>query len=175
MTAREAHLVELVDETGAAIGKATVAEAHAAPGRLHRAFSVILQDPSGRVLLQERAAAKTRFAGRWANACCGHPPPDVPVAEAAGLRLTEELGVAPMPFTELGVHTYRADDPATGRIEHEYDHVLLGTVPADLVVLPDPAEVAGVRWITPAALRRDLEQSPESYAPWLAGVIALLG
>ncbi len=39
---REQHLVELVSSDGSAIGDATVDEAHRAPGRLHRAFSVLL-------------------------------------------------------------------------------------------------------------------------------------
>ncbi len=41
MTApREKHLVELVDDAGRPVGATTVEEAHTAPGRLHRAFSV---------------------------------------------------------------------------------------------------------------------------------------
>src|SRR4051794_29088377 len=75
MVARETQLVELDDADGVAIGSCTVAEAHTAPGQLHRAFSVMLLDDLGRVLVQQRAAVKTRFALRWANACCGHPAP----------------------------------------------------------------------------------------------------
>jgi isopentenyl-diphosphate delta-isomerase len=174
MTDREAHLVELVDESGVATGSATVEDAHQAPGQLHRAFSVILLDPAGRILLQRRAAVKTRFAGRWANACCGHPPPGVLVADSAALRLVEELGVAGVDFTEAGVYIYQAPDDATGRAEHEYDHVLVGSVPADLVVLPDPEEVDAVRWVTPEDLQSALETDPDTYAPWLAGAVALL-
>ena len=73
---REQHLVELVDDGRARrSARRTVAAAHQPPGRLHRAFSVLLVDPDGRVLLQQRAAVKTRFPLRWANSCCGHPPP----------------------------------------------------------------------------------------------------
>jgi len=174
MTARESHLVELVDEAGADIGSTTVAAAHEAPGHLHRAFSVVLADPSGRLLLQRRAAVKTRFAGRWANACCGHPTPGIPVADSANQRLIEELGTGPVELSEVGVYAYRAADGATGRVEHEFDHVLLGSVPADLVLLPDPDEVDGLRWATKSELVTDLERDPDAYAPWLAGVVALL-
>lgn len=73
MSSREEHLVELVDDAGRARGQTTVAAAHQPPGRLHRAFSVLLVDPDGQVLLQRRAAVKTRFPLRWANSCCGHP------------------------------------------------------------------------------------------------------
>ena len=174
MSDREQHAVELVDETGRAIGEMTVEIAHKAPGQLHRAFSVVLTDGAGRVLLQRRAAAKTRFAGRWANACCGHPGPGVSLESAANERLGEELGVAPVQLAEIGVYTYRAADEATGRVEHEYDHVLLGTVPADLSVNPDPAEADAVQWVALDELRTALVSDPASYAPWLAGVVAQL-
>ncbi|MGK5680074.1 isopentenyl-diphosphate Delta-isomerase [Actinoplanes sp. URMC 104] len=170
MTARESHLVELVDAEGAALGQATVADAHRAPGRLHRAFSVFLRDPSGRVLLQQRAAVKTRFPHRWANTCCGHPLPGEAVPVAAARRLIEEVGVADVPLTEVGVYAYYAEDPATGRVEYEYDHVLVGDLPVGVRPSPDPDEVADLRWVAVPMLLEDLESDPRSYAPWLLGV-----
>jgi isopentenyl-diphosphate delta-isomerase len=171
---REALLVELVDATGRATGESTVDDAHRAPGLLHRAFSVLLLDPDGRLLLQRRSAEKTRFPLRWANACCGHPPPGAPVAAAATRRLAEELSVTGVALDELGVYAYHADDPATGRVEREYDHVLLGRVAAELSLDPDPTEVDALRWVGFAALVREIGAEPDRFAPWLAGVLALL-
>lgn len=171
MTAREKHLVELVDDGGKVLGQTTVAAAHQPPGRLHRAFSVLLVDPQGRTLLQQRAAAKTRFPLRWANSCCGHPLPGQSLAEAANRRLAEELGVAPVDLTEVGVYVYYAEDPATGRVEFEYDHVLRADVPADLPIRPDPDEVATLRWVDPHELEHELDADPRAYAPWLGGVV----
>ncbi|GAA3449405.1 isopentenyl-diphosphate Delta-isomerase [Dactylosporangium matsuzakiense] len=166
---RESQLVELVTPDGAADGSATVDAAHRAPGRLHRAFSVLLVAPDGRILLQQRAAAKTRFALRWANACCGHPGPGEPVATAAARRLSEELGVSAPPLREVGVYLYQADDPDSGRVEFEFDHVLVG--PYDGDVRADPAEVAEVEWVYPDELADRLKRFPDFYAPWLAGVL----
>ncbi|MDG4807132.1 isopentenyl-diphosphate Delta-isomerase [Micromonospora sp. WMMD1120] len=174
MSSREDHLVELVDETGAAHGQTTVATAHQPPGQLHRAFSVLLVDPDGQVLLQRRAAVKTRFPLRWANSCCGHPRPGESLAEAANRRLREELGAGPVELTEVGVYTYYAEDPATGRVEFEYDHVLRGEFLPSAPLLPDPGEVAELRWADPAALEAELDRDPRSYAPWLAGVVGRL-
>lgn len=173
MVAREWQLVELVDADGAATGSCTVAEAHTAPGRLHRAFSVMLLDDQGRALIQRRAAEKTRFALRWANACCGHPAPGQSVTEAAAQRLIEEIGVRGVTLHQAGVYLYQAEDPQTGRVEHEYDHVLVGRVPADSRLHPDPAEVTDVRWPAPDRLRVDLAGHPDRYAPWLGGVLAV--
>jgi isopentenyl-diphosphate delta-isomerase len=166
---REHDLVELVDASGSAVGTATVSEAHTAPGQLHRAFSVLLFDRQGRTLLQQRAPVKTRFPLRWANSCCGHPGPGVPVVEAATQRLAEELGVAGVRLTDVGVYTYRAEDETTGRVEYEYDHVLVGQVTEELSVAPDPAEVAATRWV-PAAT---LVPTGADYAPWLSGVLPI--
>jgi isopentenyl-diphosphate delta-isomerase len=174
MTAREAHLVELVDADGAATGSTTVEEAHRAPGQLHRAFSVFLRDPDGRVLLQQRAVTKTRFPLRWANTCCGHPLPGEDLATAAARRLVEEVGIGGIKLTEVGVHSYYAEDPASGRVEYEYDHVLIGDLPAGRAVMPDPDEVAEVRWVALTDLRTALTEEPRSYAPWLPGVTGKL-
>lgn len=172
-TTREGDLVELVASSGAAAGTATVAAAHRRPGRLHRAFSVLLVDPAGRLLLQQRAAGKTRFPLRWANACCGHPAPGEPVADGASRRLAEEVGVRGVPLTELGVYVYRAEDAATGQVEREYDHVLLGRVSAGPRLDPDPAEVAALRWVTVPELVSGLSADPDAYTPWLDGVVRL--
>jgi isopentenyl-diphosphate delta-isomerase len=170
---REAHWVELVDAAGHPTGKSTVEDAHRAPGQLHRAFSVLLLDRDGRVLLQRRSAAKTRFPLRWANACCGHPAPGQSVVDAASRRLAEELGLRSIALTPVGVYVYRAPDPISQLVEHEYDHVLVGHLPTDPAVRPDPAEVAALRWADPVRLRDELVAAAWSYAPWLAGVMSV--
>jgi isopentenyl-diphosphate delta-isomerase len=172
---REQLPVELVDRAGRAIGSCPVREAHTAPGRLHRAFSVLVYDPAGRVLLQQRAAVKTRFALRWSNSCCGHPAPGQDLVAAAQARLAEELGITAAqttPLTEAGVLRYRADDAATKRVEYEWDHVLVTTL-ANGVPVPDESEVRQVRWASPGPLAAEIDARPGEFTPWLAGVIEI--
>lgn len=168
--ARESELVELVDDRGALTGTATVLDAHEAPGMLHRAFSIFLRRPDGRVLLQQRAAVKTRFPLRWGNTCCGHPVPEEAVTVSAARRLHEELDVSGVTLREVGIYKYFAEDPVTGRVEREYDHVLLGDVPDDVEFRPDPDEVAELRWVAVDTLLREIGDAPTAYAPWLEGV-----
>jgi isopentenyl-diphosphate delta-isomerase len=170
---REAHLVELVDADGAAIGSMTVNEAHRAPGVLHRAFSVLLHDPSGRVLLQQRAAEKTRFPLRWGNTACGHPAPGEDLVASAARRLEEEIGITGVSLSVVGVYPYYAEDPASGRVEYEYDHVLIGTVPESVTTDPDPAEVTALRWEPTGPLRADVAADSRTYVPWLRGVLGV--
>ncbi|GLY99338.1 isopentenyl-diphosphate Delta-isomerase [Actinoplanes sp. NBRC 103695] len=170
---REAHLVELVDADGAATGSMTVDEAHRAPGQLHRAFSVLLRDSDGRVLLQQRAAVKTRFPLRWGNTACGHPAPGEDLLVAAAKRLSEEIGITGVTLSVVGVYPYYAEDPDSGRVEYEYDHVLLGTVPADIPTDPDPDEVEALRWAPAEKLRAEVAADTRTYVPWLRGVLGV--
>ncbi|WP_433759658.1 isopentenyl-diphosphate Delta-isomerase [Nocardia sp. CA-135398] len=169
---RESLLVELVDEHGRAIGARSVAEAHRPPGQLHRAFSVLLYDASGRILLQRRAAVKTRFPQRLSNTCCGHPAPGQDVITAATIRLMEELNLTATELTEAGIYHYRAADPRGAQVEHEWDHVLVGVIPADLP-RPNPAEVSECAWADPAELLGRISTAPDSYTPWLHGVLEI--
>jgi isopentenyl-diphosphate Delta-isomerase len=172
---RECLPVELVDDAGSAVGSCSTAEAHDAPGRRHRAFSVLLYDGAGRVLLQQRAAGKTRFPNHWSNTCCGHPAPGQDIAAAAARRLTEELGIEPAQtttLTEAGAFHYHATDPGTGRVEDEWDHVLIGTLTSG-VPKPDESEVQDYRWADPVWLRIVFSTFPADYTPWLPGVLDL--
>jgi isopentenyl-diphosphate Delta-isomerase len=152
-------LVELVDPRGRAIGTSTKLAAHDPPGQLHRAFSVFLVDEDGRVLIQRRALAKYHSAGLWSNSCCGHPGPGEDVTEAAARRLADELGIriAAQDLRVAAQVTYELSDPISGRMEHEYDHVLVGRSSATPV--PNEREVAEIAFesldnLTPARIAR---------------------
>lgn len=159
-----------VDVRDRPVGVATKLAAHAAPGRLHRAFSVMLADADGRLVLQRRADAKYHFGGLWANSCCGHPGPDDVTSEAAARRTFEELGVRPDGLVPCGSFVYEARDEASGLVEHELDHVYLGRLDAEPA--PDPAEVSSVRRVTPHDLTAELATAPETFVPWLPQVLA---
>ncbi|MGH8605613.1 MAG: isopentenyl-diphosphate Delta-isomerase [Gammaproteobacteria bacterium] len=138
-----------------------------------RAFSVLLTDPVGQVLLQQRAASKTGFANAWANTCCGHPAPGIAPIPAAVARLRAELGIEAPALHERGTFLYHAHDPASGRVEHEYDHVLIGTLETPITLTLDPAEVADIQCIKAEVLDAQLTEKPGHFAPWLLGVLRI--
>ncbi|WP_335933738.1 isopentenyl-diphosphate Delta-isomerase [Streptomyces sp. PTD5-9] len=169
--ARERLRVELVDPSGRTTGSTTVHAAHTRPdGLLHRAFSVMLVNGRGEVLLQRRAAAKRRFPGLWSNTCCGHPAPGQRPADAARARLLEELGVRAGELRPGRPFVYRAEDPASEYVEHEYDHVLVGDydgVPPAV----DPDEASEAVWRPLAEVLRELDgPGAASFTPWFRQV-----
>lgn len=140
-------------------------EAHAR-GLRHPAISVFIMDEAGRTLLQQRAAGKYHTPLLWANACCTHPHWGEDPAVCADRRLREELG-ASLPMTRRGEIEYRAD-VGGGLIEHEVVELFVAeTRAADLVLRPNPEEVADTRWIALPDLRREISATPERFTPWL--------
>jgi isopentenyl-diphosphate delta-isomerase len=155
------ELVILVDEAGRPIGTAPKIPAHL-EGLRHRALSVIICDPKGRLLLQKRHADKYHSGGLWTNACCSHPRPGEATADAASRRLQEEMGIS-CPLSMLFEVPYRSA-LGNGMIEHEWVHVLAGCYTGRLTV--DPREADGYAWIEPPALLADVQLRPLSYSVW---------
>lgn len=157
------EIVILVNEADQEIGTQEKLAAHQNGGQLHRAFSVFLFHPDGRMLLQRRALTKYHFGGLWTNACCSHPRPGEATRDAANRRLQEELGIS-ADIEEAFSFVYRAEDAVSGLTEHEFDHVFIGAFDGDPV--PNPEEVAEVAWVHPDALLADLAENPTRYTPW---------
>lgn len=152
----------LVDERNRAIGHAEKWAVHQ-HGLLHRAFSIFLVDPAGRLLLQQRSRAKYHSGGLWANSCCGHPRPGEPTASAARRRLREELGAETA--LHCGFRARYCTALPNGLTENEIVYVYFGSAPAALHLNPD--EVAHTAWINLNELRHDVRVRPGRYAYWL--------
>jgi isopentenyl-diphosphate delta-isomerase len=161
--------VVLVNEDGRSIEPSEKRAAHEPPGHLHRAFSVFLFGPDDQMLIQQRAQSKYHFPGIWANACCSHPEPGEDLVASAERRVREELGVE-CELHEAGSFTYRAVDPVSGLVEHEYDHVLIGTTTAT-VLEPDPDEVQDWRFVEVGAVMDS--GVAEGFAPWFREATAI--
>ncbi|MDP6236303.1 MAG: isopentenyl-diphosphate delta-isomerase [Candidatus Poseidoniia archaeon] len=165
----------LVDESDAVTGSASKADCHHGEGVLHRAFSILIFNSEGRLLLQQRSSEKITFPGVWANTCCSHPlhcEPELETQDAMGVKraaqrkLEQELGIPETgaPLEDMVFMTrmlYRARANAEW-VEHEMDHIIC--LRADVEPAPNPNEIAETRWVTQAELR-DLLNS-ELIGPW---------
>lgn len=153
----------LVDSQDRDIGFLSKEECHRGAGTLHRAFSVFLFDPQGRLLLQQRSAQKPLWPLYWSNSCCSHPRRGESAESAAVRRVREELGVA-CSLQFLYKFEYQAQYAEVGA-EHELCWVFAGVT--EDAVRVDDAEIAAVRYVAPADLTREIAVSGELFTPWL--------
>lgn len=153
--------VLLVDENDKPISKEDKLKAHK-EGYLHRAFSVFIFNSKKELLLQKRSDSKYHSPGLWSNTCCSHPITE-DIKKEAALRLKEEMGFC-CPLEEKFCFVYKAR-LEKGLIENEFDHVFFGKY--DKTPIPDQREVSDWKWISIPELKKDIEENPEMYTPWL--------
>lgn len=151
----------LVDANDQEIGVMEKMEAHE-KGLLHRAFSILLFNPKGELLLQQRALEKYHSPGLWTNTCCSHPRPKERTEDAAHRRLFEEMGMK-AELNEAFHFTYRAA-LEHGLIEHEIDHVFIGFTEETPQI--NTTEVMAYQWISLEDIQTDIQKNPNRYTAW---------
>jgi isopentenyl-diphosphate Delta-isomerase len=161
--ARDAEPLILVDHADREIGHLDRAQCHAGPGILHRAFSLLLFNGDGELLLQQRAASKRLWPLYWSNSVCSHPRRAESMETAIARRLHEELGVA-CPLHFLFKFQYQAQFDATGS-ENELCSVFAGRSTSPVTVNRD--EIHATRWADVEALGAEM-RGPEAakFTPW---------
>jgi isopentenyl-diphosphate Delta-isomerase len=151
----------LVNENDDEIGQLEKMEAHRR-GELHRAFSVLIFNAAGEILLQQRAAHKYHSPLLWTNACCSHQRPGETTLKAAERRLQEEMGMtAHLQAAFRFIYKAELDQ---GLTEHELDHVVFGY--SDQAPQINAEEVAAYKWIGLSELLQDLKNNPHDYTAW---------
>ena len=181
-----AEAVICVAEDDTVIGPMSKLETHQGAGHYHRAFSVLLFNSKGEMLLQQRSADKVTFPNVWANACCSHPLHSqeemetenaMGVKRAAVRKLEQELGIDPSTVSTDDM-VFMTKMRYAARMNHEWierevDHILV--MCADLEINPNPNEVANVMWVNHDELEAMLieERPPEqAIAPWFRCIAA---
>ena len=159
------HVI-LVDTEDNELGTMEKMEAHQ-KGVLHRAFSVLLFDKNGKILLQKRSKNKYHSSGLWTNTCCSHPLPGERLEEATRRRLREEMGIDFQPaFAYSFIYKASLDH---NLIEHELDHVFVGAfdgTPAVNKQEVDDWKYADLKW-----LKEDMLRHPDSYTVWFKLIV----
>jgi isopentenyl-diphosphate delta-isomerase len=129
-------------------GQVNRLDAHTGEGVRHRAFTTLLFDEGGHILLAQRSPDKRLWDTYWDGTVASHPVAGQTQVEAATERLDEELGVAPDQYDDLQVtdrFEYKRYYHDEG-VEHEVCAVLQATL-TDTRLEPDPEEVGGVMWV----------------------------
>ena len=153
--------VVLVDELDNKVGLMEKMEAHINP-TLHRAFSIFIFNSKNEMLLQQRALSKYHTPGLWTNTCCSHPRDGESLHDATNRRLQEEMGMQ-CELKEAFSFIYKAD-VMQGLVEHEFDHVFIGT--SDDLPIINKDEVESFRYDTVENIKADRERNRQHCTAW---------
>ncbi|MGV0938443.1 isopentenyl-diphosphate Delta-isomerase [Empedobacter falsenii] len=155
------EFVVLVDQDDQKLGLMEKQQAHIA-GLLHRAFSVFVFNSKGELMIQQRAASKYHSPTLWTNTCCSHPRDNETYEQAAHRRLEEEMGFdCELEYKFNFIYKAHLENDL---IEHELDHVFIGTFDNEPKLNPD--EVMAYRWVELDDLKKDMEKNPQNYTAW---------
>lgn len=156
----------LVDANDSPIGTMGKLETHE-KGLLHRAFSILIFNTKGELMLQKRAVSKYHSGGLWTNTCCGHPRDGEETLSAAHRRLKEEMGFD-CDLAEIAAFIYEADLDK-GLKEHEFLHVFVGEYNGGPVLNPDEAD--DWRWTAFDDVKADIGKNPDTYTYWFRVIL----
>ncbi|MDM1550050.1 isopentenyl-diphosphate Delta-isomerase [Empedobacter falsenii] len=155
------EFVVLVDQDDQKLGLMEKQQVHVA-GLLHRAFSVFVFNSKGELMIQQRAASKYHSPTLWTNTCCSHPRDNETYEQAAHRRLEEEMGFdCELEYKFNFIYKAHLEN---NLIEHELDHVFIGTFDNEPKLNPD--EVMAYRWVELDDLKKDMEKNPQNYTAW---------
>ena len=165
----------LVDKEDNIIGKDSKVNCHLGEGKLHRAFSVLLFNNSGDLLIQKRAREKITFPSIWANSCCSHPLhietelDGINGAKVAAKRkMEQELGINPQEIDLDNLHYItkmrykaRADEKW---IEYEIDYIFV--IKCDVEINPNSIEIEDTKYVNPNELESVFQDKDAKIGPW---------
>jgi len=159
----------LVDKNDNQIGNEEKVRCHLPDGKLHRAFTILLFDKEGRLLLTQRSMSKMLWPGDWDGTVASHPRQSETYVSSAERRLPEELGLS-CKLDYLFKFEYHVPYKDIGS-ENEICGTLIGTVddPSKIKLVED--EISAIRWVTLEKLLSEIESSPEVFCPWM--IVAL--
>ena len=152
----------LVDGNDREIGFLDKTACHDGGGVLHRAFSLFIFNPAGKLLLQRRASGKRLWPSFWSNSCCSHPRQGEAMDEAVQRRMGQELGLhAPVSFVYK--FEYQAKFGTQGT-EHELCWVYVGQTSQNPTI--NTTEIDEWRWISADDLDAELAATQDQFTPW---------
>jgi len=161
--------VILVDQDDNPIGKEDKVKCHLPNGKLHRAFTALIFNGDGKLLLTKRSEGKMLWPNDWDGTVASHPRESETYVSSAERRMPEEIGIS-CKMNYVNKFEYHVLYKDIGS-ENEICGTLIGMVDSfdNSCMIKD--EISEVKWINPDELKSELEQNRDTYCPWM--VIAL--
>ena len=164
--------VVLVDEKDNKIGLEEKIKCHLPNGKLHRAFTALLFDANGKLVVTKRSSSKMLWPGDWDGTFASHPRETETYVTSAERRMPEELGI-PCKMDYLMKFEYHIPYKDIGS-ENEICGTLIGLVDnlSNLKIIEN--EISEIKYISANELKQDLKENPEIYCPWMLIALFLL-
>ena len=149
------EIFDVVDDADRVIGQAPRSVVHA-QNLLHRAVSIFVLKPDGRLLLQLRSDSKDQYPGCYTSSASGHVDSGEDYETAAVRELGEELSLN-QPIE------YLAKFPAGPETAFEFSALYL--LVTDVEPVLDPDEIAGAEFLSVDRIASMIDESPEKFTP----------
>ena len=164
--------VVLVDEKDNKIGLEEKVKCHLPNGKLHRAFTALLFDANGKLVVTKRSSTKMLWPGDWDGTFASHPRETETYVTSAERRVPEELGIL-CKMDYLMKFEYHIPYKDIGS-ENEICGTLIGLVDnlSNLKIIEN--EISEIKYISANELKQDLKENPEIYCPWMLIALFLL-
>ena len=166
------EFVILVDQNDNPIGKEEKVKCHLPDGKLHRAFTALLFDESGRLVLTRRAKEKMLWPGDWDGTFASHPRESETYVSSGERRMPEELGIEGE-LDYLHKFEYHVSYKDVGS-ENEICGTLIGVIDKSTELKEIEGEIDEIKWISSKELLSEIKANPEIYCPWMLIALELL-
>ena len=155
----------LVDSNDNQMGTEEKVKCHLPHGKLHRAFTILLFNKEGKLLLTQRSMSKMLWPGDWDGTVASHPRQSETYVSSAERRLPEELGIS-CKLDYLFKFEYHVPYKDIGS-ENEVCGTLIGTIdnPEKIKLVKD--EISAIKWVSFDELFSDIAKSPQNFCPWM--------
>lgn len=162
--------VILVDTNDNPIGSEEKVKCHLPNGKLHRAFTALLFDKNGRLILTRRAKEKMLWPEDWDGTVASHPREGETYTSSAERRMPEEVGIT-CKMDYLMKFEYHVPYKNIGS-ENEICGTLIGIVDESTEFKMVEGEIDEIKWISAQDLFSEIKNNPKIYCPWM--LIALI-
>lgn len=162
----------LVDSNDNPVGTEEKVKCHLPEGKLHRAFTVLLFNMDGKMLLTRRSSDKMLWPGDWDGTVASHPRKSETYVSSAERRLPEEIG-AGCKLDYLFKFEYHVPYKDIGS-ENEICGTLIGIIDEPFMLKVVKEEISETKWATSDDFFADVERNPQIYCPWMLVALYLL-
>ncbi|MGI9567132.1 MAG: isopentenyl-diphosphate Delta-isomerase [Nitrosopumilus sp.] len=166
------EFVILVDENDNPIGTEEKVKCHLPNGKLHRAFTALLFDEDGRLVLTRRAKEKMLWPGDWDGTFASHPRESETYVSAGERRMPEELGINGN-LDYFHKFEYHVDYRDIGS-ENEICGTLVGVINKSTKLKEIKGEIDKIKLISAKELISELKKNPKNYCPWMLIALNLI-